>query len=103
MWEATDALVSTSAPVSGGVCRACVWDRMDDKTMLAYVRANTLERDVWQNLLVKRTGDADNAWIWAEIVPTLAERHPELMAVGASEYIDDRGLASDYIDFVMGV
>lgn len=104
-WETPGTLTSDKVPVVDGVCRSCVWRKGqdDEGKLLAFMRANGLEKRVLQSVLLRRMDGAANEWIWADIAPVIAESRPEIMAAATLDYIQDEQLVPEYVDYLMGV
>lgn len=104
-WETPGTMTSDKVPVVDGVCRSCVWRKGqdDEGKLLAFMRANGMEKRVLQSVLLKRMDGAANDWIWADIAPVIAESRPEIMAAATLDYIQDEQLVPEYVDFLMGV
>ena len=104
-WETPDTLNSDKVPVVGGVCRSCVWHKGqdDEKKLLAFMRAEGLEKRVLQSVLIHRAGHPANDWVWDDIAPVIAEHRPEMMAAATLDYIQDMKLIPEYVDYLMGV
>lgn len=104
-WETVGERTSDKRPVIGKVCRACMWDmgQDSDKSLLAFMRANGLEKDVLKYALLKADGVDRNQWLWKEIANLAEEAMPEMMASATLDLIHERQLADEYIDYLMGV
>lgn len=104
-WEAAGERTSAKRPVVGKVCRSCMWEMGQDseKSLLAYMRANAMEKDVLKYALLKIDGVDRNQWLWQELAKLAAEAMPEMMASATLDVIHDRQLADEYIDYLMGV
>lgn len=104
-WEAAGERTSAKRPVVGKVCRSCMWEMGQDseKSLLAYMRANAMEKDVLKYALLKVDGVDRNQWLWQELAKLAAEAMPEMMASATLDVIHDRQLADEYIDYLMGV
>lgn len=104
-WEAAGERTSDKRPVVGRVCRACMWEKGQDseKSLLAFMRANDLQKDVLKYALLKVDGIDRNQWLWQELAKLAAEAMPEMMASATLDVIHDRQLIPEYIDYLMGV
>lgn len=104
-WEAAGERTSAKRPVIGKVCRACMWEKGQDsdKSLLAFMRANAMEKDVLKYALLKADGVDRNQWLWQELAKLAAEAMPEMMASATLDVIHERQLADEYIDYLMGV
>ena len=104
-WETPGTMTSDKVPVVDGVCRSCVWHKGqdDEGKLLAFMRAEGLEKRVLQSVLLNRMDGAANDGIWADIAPVIAESRPEIMAAATLDYIQDEQLVPEYVDFLMGV
>lgn len=104
-WEAAGERTSDKRPVIGKVCRSCMWEmgQDSDKSLLAFMRANAMEKDVLKYALLKVDGVDRNQWLWQELAKLAAEAMPEMMASATLDVIHDRQLADEYIDYLMGV
>lgn len=103
-WEAEGANTTEKRPVSGTRCRACALEEAlgDEKTLLAFARANRLDSRAMKYAMARRYQDAINDWIWDDVSAMLRERDPALLAVCVEEYVIDNDLKDDLTDFVMG-
>ena len=103
-WEAEGENTTEKRPVSGNLCRACALDEAldDEKTLLAYARANRLDSRAMKSAMVRRYQDAITDWIWDDVAKLIRESNPALLAACVAEYIIDDDLKCDLTDFVMG-
>ena len=104
-WEAAGERTSDKRPVIGRVCRACMWEKGQDseKSLLAYMRVNAMEKDVLKYALLKVDGVDRNQWLWQELANLAADAMPEMMASATLDVINERQLVAEYIDYLMGV
>lgn len=104
-WEAAGERTSDKRPVIGRVCRACMWEKGQDseKSLLAYMRANAMEKDVLKYALLKVDGIDRNQWLWQELAKLAADAMPEMMASATLDVIHERQMIPEYIDYLMGV
>lgn len=104
-WEAAGERTSDKRPVIGRVCRACMWEKGQDseKSLLAFMRANDLQKDVLKYALLKVDGIDRNQWLWQELAKLAADAMPEMMASATLDVIHERQLIPEYIDYLMGV
>lgn len=104
-WEAAGERTIDKRPVIGKVCRACMWEMGQDseKSLLAFMRANDLQKDVLKYALLKVDGVDRNQWLWQELANLAADAMPEMMASATLDVIHDRQLVAEYIDYLMGV
>ena len=104
-WETVGEWTSDKRPVIGKVCRACRWamGQDSDKSLLAFMRANGLEKDVLKYALLKVDGVDRNQWLWQELAKLAADAMPEMMASATLDVIHERQLIPEYIDYLMGV
>ena len=104
-WETVGETTSDKRPVVGRVCRACMWEKGQDseKSLIAFMRANAMEKDVLKYALLKADGGDRNQWLWKELADLAAEAMPEMMASATLDVIHERQLIPEYIDYLMGV
>ena len=104
-WETVGETTSDKRPVVGKVCRACMWDmgQDSDKSLLSFMRANAMEKEVLKYALLKVDGVDRNQWLWQELAKLAADAMPEMMASATLDVIHERHLADEYIDYLMGV
>ena len=104
-WETVGEWTSDKRPVVGKVCRACMLEKGQDseKSLLAFMRANSMEKDVLKYALLKADGGDRNQWLWKELADLAAEAMPEMMASATLDVIHERQLIPEYIDYLMGV
>ena len=104
-WETVGEWTSDKRPVVGKVCRACMWEKGQDseKSLLAFMRGNAMEKDVLKYALLKADGGDRNQWLWKELADLAAEAMPEMMASATLDLIHERQLIPEYIDYLMGV
>ena len=103
-WEAEGANTTEKRPVSETRCRACALDEAlgDEKTLLAFAKANRLDSRAMKYAMARIDTDAINDWIWDDVSEMLREHNPALLAVCVSEYINGTYyLKSELTDFVM--